>query len=79
MHWMEKSSSTEIDGMHLHTCDLGGIPMKKWKKMISFVLIFVILAGLLAGCQEKREVVLKEDGTSEIQNKTAIVAYNSVG
>ncbi len=53
--------------------------MKKWKKMISFVLIFVILAGLLAGCQEKREVVLKEDGTSEIQNKTAIVAYNSVG
>ena len=53
--------------------------MSMCKKMTSFVLVFVIFAGLLAGCQQKRQVVLNEDGTSAIQNKTAIVAYNSVG
>lgn len=53
--------------------------MKKCKKVLSFILAFVMLTGLLAGCQDAREVVLNEQGASEIQSKTAIVAYNSVG
>ena len=53
--------------------------MEKCRKWISFVLTFVMLAGLLTGCRKSREVLLNEDGTSAIQNKTAIVAYNSVG
>lgn len=49
------------------------------KKVLSFLLAVGMLTGVLAGCQQKRVVVLNEDGTSAIQNKTAIVAYNSVG
>lgn len=53
--------------------------MKTCKNITSFVLAFVILAGLLAGCHGTQESVLNEDVTSEIQSKTAIIAYNSVG
>ena len=53
--------------------------MNTLKKIGALALSSVMLMGVFAGCAQKREVRLNEDGTSAIKNNTAIVAYNSVG
>lgn len=49
-------------------------------RFFSALLALGMLAGLFAGCQQENgKDVPNEDETSAVQNKTAIVAYNSVG
>ena len=53
--------------------------MKILKKIGSVVLAALMLTGIFAGCSPEEDTVLNEDGTSAVQSKKAIVAYNSVG
>lgn len=52
--------------------------MKKCKKIISIALAILMLSVVLTACKEEKPNV-NDDGTAAVQNKTAIVAYNSVG
>lgn len=51
--------------------------MKNIKKILSLTLAILMIAGMFAGCGDKK-VEMNADGTT-VQGKTAIVNYNSSG